>query len=148
MVDILHKIGVKSQSKDAAYKALATREGLSGWWTNDVEGDGKVGSVLHFHFGTRGFIDMKVAALDPGKRVLWEVVDGPDVWIGTEVSFDLRQDGDYTVVLFKHQGWREPSEFMHHCSTKWATFLMGMKSLVETGKANPFPNDIKVAEFD
>ena len=30
---------------------------------------------------------------------------------------------------------------MHHCSTKWAIFLMSVKSLVETGKGAPFPND-------
>jgi hypothetical protein len=52
------------------------------------------------------------------KRVLWEVLDGPEEWIGTTVSWDLKQDGDYTVVLFKHRGWNKPVEFMHHCSTK------------------------------
>ena len=31
-----------------------------------------------------------------------------------------RQVDDYTIVLFKHEGWEEPVEFMHHCSTKWA----------------------------
>ena len=35
--------------------------------------------------------------------------------------------------MFRHEGWREPVEFMHHCSTKWATYLMSLKSLVETG---------------
>jgi hypothetical protein len=39
-------------------------------------------------------------------------------------------------VLFKHQGWKEPVEFMHHCSTKWAVFLLSLKSLLET-KARP-----------
>ena len=26
---------------------------------------------------------------------------------------------------------------MHHCSTKWATFLVSLKSLVETGTGSP-----------
>jgi hypothetical protein len=30
---------------------------------------------------------------------------------------------------------------MHHCSTKWAIYLMSLKSLVETGKGTPNPND-------
>jgi hypothetical protein len=34
---------------------------------------------------------------------------------------------------------------MHHCSTKWATFLMSMKALVETGKGAPFPDDIRIS---
>ena len=64
---------------------------------------------------------------------MWRVVDGPEEWVGTTIDWDLRQDGDYTIVLFKHQGWKEPVEFMHHCSTKWGSFLMSLKSLVETG---------------
>ena len=55
--------------------------------------------------------------------------------------FGLEQDGDSTAILFEHQGWKEPVESMHHCSTKWAIFLMSLKSLVETGKGAPYPND-------
>ncbi len=143
MADILHRVGIKSSALDA-YKALTTREGLSGWWTNDTKGETKVGGVLQFRFGASGGFDMKVLELHPAKRVLWQVVDGPGEWIGTKISFELKQDGDYTVVLFKHQGWKEPVEFMHHCSSKWGVFLMSVKSLLETGKGAPWPNDIKI----
>jgi len=105
MVDILHKVGIKSSSLDEAYKALTTREGLSAWWTNDTKGESKVGGVLEFRFGAGG-IDMKVLELQPRKSVTWQVVAGPDEWIGTKVSFELKQDGDWTIVLFKHQGWK------------------------------------------
>jgi Activator of Hsp90 ATPase homolog 1-like protein len=147
MVDILHKVGIKSSSLPNVYKALTTREGLAGWWTNDTRGEGKVGSVLEFRFGAGG-IDMKVLELDPDKRVLWQVVDGPEEWIGTKVSFELRQEGDWTIVFFKHQGWKEPVEFMHHCSTKWGVFLLSLKSLLETGKGAPAPNDIKLDSWE
>ena len=144
MVDILHKVGIKS-SLDDVYQALVTREGLAGWWTNDTSGESKVAGVLKFRFGELGGFDMKVLQLDPGKRVLWQVVEGPEEWIGTNVSFDLKQDAEFTSVLFKHQGWKEPVEFMHHCSTKWATYLMSLKSLVETGTGAPSPRDVHVA---
>jgi hypothetical protein len=52
---------------------------------------------------------MKILELHPAKRVLWQVVDGPEEWIGTKISWELKQDGDYTIVLFKHQGWKEPA---------------------------------------
>ena len=45
MVDILHRVGIKA-SPDEVYKALATREGLAGWWTTDTQGDSTVGGVL------------------------------------------------------------------------------------------------------
>src|SRR5688572_15250102 len=127
MVDILHRVGIKSASPDAVFKALSTREGLSEWWTNNTQGDDNIGGVLKFRFGAGGF-DMKVLELQPAERVLWQVVDGPEELIDTKVIWELNQDGDYTIVLFKHQGWKEPVEFMHHCSTKWAIFLMSLKS--------------------
>ena len=147
MPDILHRVGIRSSSPDGAYKALTTVEGLSNWWTTNTQGEGKVGGVLRFRFGAGGF-DMKVLELDPATRVLWQVVDGPDEWIGTKVSWDLQQHDGYTVILFKHEGWREPVEFMHHCSTKWAVFLMSLKSLLETGTGSPDPNDIKIDNWN
>jgi uncharacterized protein YndB with AHSA1/START domain len=147
MPDILHRIGIKSSSPNDAYKALTAIEGLSGWWTIDTQGQSKVGEVVKFRFGDLGGFDMKVLELDPAKRVLWQVIDGPEEWIGTKVSFDLKQDGDYTIIHFKHEGWKEAMEFMYHCSTKWAIFLMSLKSLVETGKGAPHPNDIPISNW-
>jgi hypothetical protein len=72
----------------------------------------------------------------------------PDEWVGTKVSWELKREGDYAVVLFKHQGWKEPVEFMHHCSTKWGVFLMSLKSLLETGTGAPAPHDIKIDNWN
>jgi uncharacterized protein YndB with AHSA1/START domain len=150
MADILHRVGIKSSS-DEVYKALATREGLAGWWTTDTQGQSKVGGMIQFRFSADGKeiggFDMKVLELHPAKRVLWQVTDGPAEWVGTKISFELRQEGEYSIVLFKHQGWKESVEFMHHCSTKWAIFLMSLKSLVETGKGAPSPNDVRVGDW-
>jgi Activator of Hsp90 ATPase homolog 1-like protein len=147
MPDILHGVGAQSSSTEEAYRALTTIDGLSGWWTQDTKGESDIGGIVQFRFGAGGF-DMKVLELAPTKRVLWEVVEGPEEWIGTTVSWDLKQDGDYTIILFKHQGWQEPVEFMHHCSTKWGVFLLSFKSLLETGKGCPGPNDIKIDNWN
>ena len=144
MVDILHRVGVKTPAPQKVYDALTTVEGLSGWWTDDTKGSAEVGGVLEFRFPPGGF-DMMVLDVEPNRHVRWEVVEGPQEWIGTTIDWDLRQDGDYTIVLFKHEGWKEPVDFMHHCSTKWATFLMSLKSLVETGQGAPSPRDVHIA---
>src|SRR5215467_12934833 len=105
MHDILHRVGIKASPSDV-YNALATCEGLAAWWTTTL-GDSKVGGIIEFRFGPRGGFDMRVLDLMPGKHVLWQVVDGPQDWIDTRIRFDLTQDGDYTIVLFKHEGWRK-----------------------------------------
>jgi len=149
MVDILHRVGITA-SRDAVFRALTTPEGLAAWWTDDTRGDGAPGGVLEFRFdlgGESGGFDMKVLDVQPAEHVLWEVIDGPDEWVGTQIRWDLRTEGDFTIVMFAHEGWREPVEFMHHCSTKWATFLMSLKSLLETGAGAPAPNDVKISDW-
>jgi uncharacterized protein YndB with AHSA1/START domain len=151
MVDVLHRVGLKA-SPEAVYQAVATRDGLAAWWASNTQGEGEVGGALKFSFSAGGAeigtVEMKVLELDPPKQVLWRVVDGPQEWIGTRISYELKQEGEYTILLFKHQGWKEPVEFMHHCSTKWAIFLMSLKSLVETGKGAPNPDDIKIDNWN
>ena len=147
MVDILHRIGVRGASPDQVFAALTTLEGLSGWWARDTSGQTEPGGVIAFRFVAGGF-DMKVVELVPGKRVLWEVVDGPAEWIGTHVDWHLSQSEAYTIVLFEHRGWAEPVEFMYHCSTKWAVFLLSLKQLVETGSGAPDPIDVKINDWD
>jgi uncharacterized protein YndB with AHSA1/START domain len=147
MPDILHKVGIKSSSLDDVYRALTEIDDLSAWWTTDTKGESKVGGALQFRFGAGGF-DMKVLELHPATHVLWQVVDGPEEWIGTTISFDLKQNDDWTIIHIKHEGWKQPVEFMHHCSTKWAVFLLSLKSLLETGKGSPAPNDIKLDSWE
>ena len=150
MVDILHRVGAKAPLNEV-YKALATREGAASWWTTDTEGDSKVGGTLKFTFTSEGkelgAFDIKVLELQPNQRVLWQVIGGPAEWVGTKISFDLKQEGDYSIVLFKHEGWKEPGEFMYHCSTKWAAFLLSLKALVETGKGSPSPDDVQISNW-
>jgi uncharacterized protein YndB with AHSA1/START domain len=151
MVDILHRVGIKAPL-DEVYKALATRDGVAAWWTTNTQGDSTVGGTLKFTFRAGdadiGGFDMRVLELRPAERVLWQTIEGPAEWIGTKISFDLRQEGEYVLVHFKHAGWKEPVEFMHHCSTKWAIFLMSLKALLETGKGAPNPNDIKIDNWN
>lgn len=147
MVDILHRVGVEAPTPEKAYEALTTVEGLAGWWTDDTTGTAEVGGTLAFRFPLGGF-DMEVLEQTPSERVTWKVVDGPEEWVGTTIDWRLRQDGDHTMVLFAHRGWKEPVEFMHHCSTKWASYLLSLKSLVETGTGAPAPHDVHVAVGD
>ncbi len=146
MVDILHRIGIKSSMAEV-YTALTTQAGLAAWWTGNTQGEATStqGGAISFRFSAGGVeiggFDMKVLELAPARQVLWQVVDGPAEWIGTRIAFDLKQSGDHAIVLFKHSGWKEPVEFMHHCSTKWAVYLLSLKALVETGTGTPNPND-------
>jgi uncharacterized protein YndB with AHSA1/START domain len=146
-MNIVHRVGARGTSPEAVYEALTTIEGLSSWWTTDTQGEPDVGGTMAFRFGGDDGFDMLVTELVPGKRVGWEVVAGPEEWIGTEVTFDLHQDDEWTIVLFEHHGWREQVDFMSHCSTKWATFLLSLVELVQSGSARPYPHELKISNW-
>lgn len=151
MFDILHRVGIKAPL-DKVYKAVATAEGIAGWWTVDTRGDNKAGGTLSLRFTDAGHeigvFEMKILELHSDTRVVWQVVNGPDEWNGTRIRFELKNEEDFSIVLFKHEGWKEPVESMYHCSTKWAIFLMSLKSLLETGCGNPSPNDVKIDNWN
>jgi uncharacterized protein YndB with AHSA1/START domain len=142
--DIRHRVCI-SAPLQKVYEATATESGISDWWTRDgVRGESSEGAKLSFFFGQpEPSAVMEVTRLDPAGHVQWNCVEGADEWVGTKLTFDLTQKEDETVVLFSHAGWRTPSEFMAHCSARWAYFLLSLKALVETGKGTPFPEDLK-----
>ena len=143
MVDILHRVAAKA-APDDVYAALATTDGITNWWsTTDSTG----ADALRVTFD-EGTVDLRVDERSPGKRVGWEVTGGPAEWIGSTITFDLVPADDWTVVLFSHAGWREQVEFMNHCSTKWAVFLLSLKSYVETGTGQPHPYDVTVGNWN
>ena len=147
MVDILHRVGIKNPTPGPVSDALTTVDGLAGWWTEEVRGSGEPGGKLEFRFPPIGGFDIEVLEAKPTERVQWRVIDGPEEWIGTTVDWELQQYGDWTIVLFAHRGWSEPVEFMHHCSTKWGTFLMSLKGFAETGVGAPAPRDVVISDW-
>lgn len=152
MVDIVHRVGIKAPI-EKVYSAVATTEGVAGWWTRETTGDSTPGGMIDVRFLTPagdeiGEMTMEVTALEPDRRVRWRVVAGPEEWIGTDVTFDLTQEGDYTILLFGHRNWREAVEFTAHCSMKWATFLLSLRQFVETGTGKPSPHDLKIDNWN
>nr|WP_107908976.1 SRPBCC domain-containing protein [Streptomyces chartreusis] len=126
MADILHRIGAVAPLDDV-YRAIATPEGIAGWWTTDTTGKSEVGGTLAFRFGDVGGFDMEILELDPAGRVRWRVTEGPEEWIGTEIDWSLSRREDYTIVLFRHEGWREPVEFKMSSFVDTPGFSRGRK---------------------
>jgi uncharacterized protein YndB with AHSA1/START domain len=136
---------VISAPLENVYEAVATTKGLSEWWTRGgARGESSEGSRVQFFFGQpEPAAVMEITRVDPDGHVNWNCVEGADEWVGTKLAFELTRKDDETVVLFSHADWRSPSDFMAHCSARWAYFLLSLKSLLETGKGTPFPDDLR-----
>jgi len=151
MVDIIHRIGIKAPLAKVR-EAVSTVPGVAGWWTRDTTGSAKVGGKVNVRFLHKGGneigqMDFEVTQVTDN-RVEWRVLAGPPEWVGTTATFDLTHDGEMTVLIFGHRGWKEAVEFTAHCSMKWATFLLSLRELVETGKGRPAPDDMKIDNWN
>lgn len=155
MNGIYHKVGIKASASEV-FNAITTQAGLSNWWTNQVTGTFSGGvslpkDLIQFTFGDKGMMDMQVTEVSHAKNVIWQCLAGPEDWIGSHIEFDLQtspNNSDMTILYFRHRDWKNESEFTAHCSTKWAIFLMSLKSLVEKGSGQPFPNDVKIDDMN
>jgi uncharacterized protein YndB with AHSA1/START domain len=152
MVDIIHRIGIKS-TINQVYKAITTLEGLSQWWTEEVQGDDRIGGKIEFVFRSKtgelmGKMVMEVKQLNAQGEVHWLCIDGPAEWVGTDITFNLTQQDNQTIILFGHRNWREAVEATYHCSMKWATFLLSLRDYIETGKGKPSPHDLKIDNWN
>ena len=142
MVDIIHRVGINAKP-EKVFSTLTTIDGLRGWWVNGTTGNASKAGVINF-----GFCEMKVLNVELNKKVHWKCMSGPEEWLDTEVTFLLEWKEEQTFILFKHANWKDPVEFMYHCSTKWATFLLSLRDLVENGVGRPAPNDVKIEVND
>jgi len=152
VADIIHRVGIKA-APTQVYQSLSTLEGLAGWWTREVDGDAAVGGRVGFTFRTpsgevKGRMVMQVEHAAAPSALAWRCVDGPEEWVGTTIDYRLVAEDGQTTLLFGHRGWREPVDFMAHCSMKWATFLLSLRAAVETGIGRPSPDDLKIDNWN
>lgn len=141
MPDILHRISVDAPPR-RVHDLIASTDGVARWWTGcPVAGDHATGSSISVYFGRtdRPAAVMEVVS-DTPEQVEWRVIDGPDAWIDTRITFVLRPGGHGgTTLLFTHAGWKEASEFMSGCGTNWGSYLTSLKTGAESGKFAAYP---------
>jgi hypothetical protein len=141
MATIYHQVGIKAALHDV-YKAIASTEGVTGWWTN-TSGDPGTGGELEFLFGSHS-VHVRVTVNIPDKHVEWTVCGEAGEWLDTRICFDLEELEDQVMVNFQHTDWKAETPFLAHCSTKWGVFMLSLKDYLETGAGKPFPHDIHI----
>jgi uncharacterized protein YndB with AHSA1/START domain len=160
MPNIRHELTIGTPARNV-YAAITSQQGLSSWWTPDVDTNGAPGSIAIFGFG--GYIkQMRLVKLTPVKCVCWECVKGEDEWVGTSLSFELLAgdreallrarseakdqlgqqvgDGEMTLLMFAQENWRAETPMFAECNYTWGRFLRSLKLYCETGRGWRWPN--------
>ena len=141
MPDILHFWRIKAPP-ERVYAAIASAEGVRGWWTRDSALDAEVGGAGEFAFYDRKVVTrVRIDELRPGAAVAWTVTasGAPGGWEGSTVRFDLEADGDETALRFAHRGLRHADDGFARVTSGWAFYLASLRQYVETGAGVPHP---------
>src|ERR1700722_13741713 len=83
------------------YAALTTEEGLASWWTHNTKASPEQNTIAKFGFKPPYVKEMKIAELEPEKRVVWKCQKGADEWVGTTLTFEL-ESGEKHSFLKAH----------------------------------------------
>ena len=141
MPDIMHLVRIRA-TPESVYRALTTAEGIRNWWTRDAALDTAIGGTGTFGFRDRRVLTtVRVDALDPPARVGWRTLTStaPSGWEGSSITFDLRAEGDDTVLAFAHRGLACADEGYARVTTGWAYYLISLQQYLETGTGAPHP---------
>jgi uncharacterized protein YndB with AHSA1/START domain len=139
MATILLRVPVEAEPK-TVFDAVATSDGVNGWWSNHTEGPSGEGSTMKVAFPDAPMtFDFRVTDQKPSEGVTWNCLAGPPEWVGTDIVFRIEADDQgHTSVLFSHDGWATTRESFPFIAYSWAQILPRLKKLVETGEREPF----------
>jgi uncharacterized protein YndB with AHSA1/START domain len=135
-----HLIEIDGVGAPAAYAALTTQDGITGWWTSRATVPGaNVGDVLRMSFPNAPFTwDMQVDRADAPTLVEWDCVGGPPGWDSTRVVWGVEDNDAGVVVRLDHAGFPAVDDTFRIVTVGWARMLLSLKAFLETGVRRPF----------
>lgn len=139
MDTILHAVEIDATPADV-YRAIATADGIAGWWSTKVTADERVGGIVDFTFVGDFHPDMEITTLDEPARVAWKCVAGHEPWEGSSFTFAIEPlDGGRSRLMFT-QGYGKPIDDVAYgiYNYNWGYYMHSLKQYVETGTGFPY----------
>ncbi len=121
------------QTSEQIFNAIRNvREWWSGIYSEKFEGETK-NLNDEFSFTAENGVHYskhKLIEVLPNKKIVWQVIDGSlsfvekkDEWIGTQVIFEITEEGGRTQLVFTHKGLTPEMECYDVCSSAWSQYL-------------------------
>jgi len=138
MARIVFETTIGAGSKEV-FDALHSRPGIAGWWTEEVDFSGEVGSVLTLGFPHAAPMPFELRVDQASEhRVVWTSVGQfPPHWAGTRITWTLAPADGGTLVHFDHDGWASDTGPFPSAALTWGQLMTSLKSYVETGTGGP-----------
>ena len=131
------------QSPEEVFAAV---NNVRGWWSEEVEGStDEPGAVFTFQVQGIHCSTQKIIEWEPGKKVVWQVVDSQldfiadkEEWTGTHIAFEIARREGRTELRFIHAGLVPALECYGECTNAWAHYINdSLFNLITTGRGKP-----------
>ncbi len=118
---------------------------VTDWWTSKVIGQSsKIGDTFKLDWGST-WVEMRVAELEPGRKVAWVVTDchlgfinDKKEWKDTQIVFDISSNGSDTTVKMTHVGLLPSVECYDVCQTGWNFYILeSLQNFLKTNQGFP-----------
>jgi uncharacterized protein YndB with AHSA1/START domain len=137
MVDLHHHIAINAPA-ETVFAAVATQDGMRGWWTRDTILDPKAGGHAEFGFNRRGNVfRMTIVEHAPPHRFRMTCQGDPPDWAGTTLTWQIDPAAEGVMLSFVHAGWRDQTDFCASCNSMWGRLMFRLKEFAETGTPAP-----------
>lgn len=114
------------------------------WWTGEpgVSGNtNKLGDVFTYQYRDVHHSTHKITELVKDKKIVWHTLDAQlnfvankSEWKGTDIVFEITQQGDQTEVRFTHVGLVPAIQCYGDCSGAWEYYINEcLRGLITTG---------------
>ena len=117
--------------------ALTTADGLRGWNTPLVDGNGEPGTEWVLRYPGRPEFAWRIDSSN-AEEILWTCTKGPGDSVGTTAHFTFVPAADgRTRVRITHGGWPHDKANFIKCNTIWGALMYHLRNHVESGAAEP-----------
>ncbi len=143
-MDIKHDLTIKA-SAATVYNAVATQQGINGWWSKTgtvgaSEGDTSV--MIFDKQGTKVEMGFRTETLIPNQEVVWECIkNGNPAWLKTKIRTTIHENDGECQVTFSHTGFDEKwagHDAFEMTKGTWQHFVESLVSYCERGEGQPW----------
>ena len=125
--------------RQAAFEAVNSDRGLSGWWSNAVSGDYVLAGVIRFTFAGDFNPHMKITALEQDKAITWQCIAGHEPWANGTFRFEFVDHEAGTRMRFWQDYAVELSDDAYGIyNYNWGYYLESLRLYLTTGAGKPY----------
>jgi uncharacterized protein YndB with AHSA1/START domain len=142
LCDMVHEVEIQADPS-AVYRAIATQEGQTSFWTTQSAVEPRVGSVAEFRFPSAPVpLRMRIDELQDGRRIAWTCLGEFPGWKDTTVSWELTpmEDGKAARLVFRHGNLaraKYPEQAVGSVNYTWGQVLGRLKAYAESHRPQP-----------